>query len=258
MQQVKTHPIDPQEIRETVESGEYFATARKWYDDLYHRPLAERSYFVVITLMAGLTIFISLMVYASLFPLTRAVPYTILSQDEESDDVPYITPLRQAIGEDLNVSIARFLLGNYVTAREKYKYDVVEVERQFNRIRATSGENVLNQFLAELDASNPSSPVNKYGRDTERMVRIDKVVMNMEATPPQAQVYFATNLAKGASQQVNQWLATIAFRLPLLKVDQQVNMVLQWNEQTKEFELAENIAFEVVDYKTQEIGSSVP
>lgn len=257
MPNVTPYSIDTARIRTMVETGEYYTAGRKWYDELYHRPLAERSYFVLITLMSALTIFLSLMVYSSMYPLSRAVPYTILSNDDTSDDVPFIMPLREQVAEDLNLAMSRFLLKNYVVTREKYKYDVVDLERRFNRIRSTSGEREFGKYQAETNPENPSSPYNKYGRDIQRSVEIQSVQINLQTVPPQASIYFTTNLIKGGSQQVNQWLATIAFRLPALAVDQQTNAVLQWDETKKAFAPMQNVAFEVLDYATQEIGNSV-
>jgi type IV secretory pathway component VirB8 len=256
MQHSTPHPVDTDNVRQMLESGDYFATARNWYDELYHRPLAERSFFVVITLMAAVTIVVALVVYASLFPLTRAVPYTILTEEEYSDDMPYIAALREEPSEDLNVAVSRFLLRNYVVTREKYLYDVVDLERRFNRIRATSAEVEFGKYQAETNPENPSSPYNKYGRDIRREVQLGKVQIDLNAVPAQARVYFTSYLNKaGGQQQANQWLATIAFRFPPLTVDQQTNKVLQWDENNKKFVPMEYVAFEVMDYSTQEIGS---
>jgi type IV secretory pathway component VirB8 len=254
MQHSEIFPTDTAKVRRDLESGEYFTNARQWYDTLYHNMLGERSLFIIITLFSAITIFLSLVVYSSMFPLNRGVPY-VMRTDKISDDIITVSPLRQSPEESLGFAVSRFLVNNYVITREKYKYDVVDLERRFARIKATTSEEELVQYLAEVSPENPASPHNKYGRDWTRTVGLQTVTLDLQAKPNQAKVYFYTDLTKGPEKQTNQWLATIAFRFPPLTVDQATNKVLQWDEAQKAFTPIQNVAFEVVDYATQEVGS---
>lgn len=250
--------VDTSEVKRMLESREYFVQARVWYTERYLRPLGERSFFVVITLLCALTIFLSLVVYSSMFPLKRGVPYTILGNFETMyEDMPFIRPLRQVPGEDLNLSLSRFLLNNYVTMREKYRYDVLDIERRFARLRATTADDEFLQYQQESSPENPGSPTNKYGRNATREVAVQRVDMRMqEKETHTARVYYATLLSSGTGQQINQWVATITFRFPLVKVDQSTNKVLQWDASQGRFRVMKEVAFEVVDYATQEISGS--
>lgn len=254
MQHSEIYPVDTARVKQQLQSGEYYTQARNWYDELYHRPLRERSFFVVVTVLCALTIFMSLVVYSSMFPLNPAVPY-VIKVEKLTDDIPFIMPLRWETGEDINLSVVRFLLANYVETREHYQYDVTDLERRFARLRATTGEAEFKKYQEEVNPENPASPYTKYGRDTKRMVQVQRVDVMLEAQPPQAKIYFSSLLNKGLEKQSNQWLATIAFRFPPLKVDQETNKVLQWDEAQRNFVPMQNIAFEVVSYATQEIGN---
>jgi type IV secretory pathway component VirB8 len=89
-----------------------------------------------------------------------------------------------------------------------------------------------------------------------REVQIQQVKLDLEAEPQQARVYFATQLVRGAQITTNQWLATITFRFPLLTVNQLTNQVMQWDEEQKDYTLFNNMAFQVVEYGVQEVGSA--
>lgn len=247
--------LDPPNIKRMLESGEYFVQARVWYTERYLRPLGERSYFVIMTLLCALTIFLSLVVYSSLFPLTRNVPYTILGNFETMyEDTPFIRALRAVPAEDINLSIGRFLLSNYVKMREKYRYDVLDIERRFARLRATTGDTEFDKYQLESSPENPSSPTNRYGRNAVRDVAIQRVDLILSPSHRyQTKVYYSTMLSAGTKNQINQWVATISFRFPKVTVDQKTNKVLQWNETTKTFERMQNVDFEVMEYETHEI-----
>lgn len=254
MQHSEIFPTDTAKVRRDLETGEYFANARAWYDTIYHNMLGERSFFIIATLLCAVTIFLSLVVYSSLFPMHRAVPY-VMRTDKISDEIITISPMRQNPEEELSFAIARFLVSNYILTREKYQYDVVDLELRFARIKATTSEEELTQYLAEVSPENPSSPHSKYGSDWTRTVGMQSVTLDLESQPAQARVYFYTELKNGPEKQTHQWLATIAFRFPPLTVDQATNKVLQWEEATQTFAPIWNVAFEVVDYATQEVGS---
>lgn len=187
-------------------------------------------------------------------PLSRTIPYTIYSKDL-AEELPIIKPLRQVAAEDINISLARFLLSNYVTERESYRYDVVKLEWQFNRVRSTSGDQEFKKYQQFINPENPASPFNKYGRDAERDVSIYKLSMDLSQNPQKSTIYYTTTVKRGKNTQTNNWVANIAFRFPKLTVDQETNEVLQWNIEKNTSEVAEKIDFRVGQYNVQEITS---
>lgn len=251
MEDIK-HQIDTKLIRKSIADGSYFDNSRKWFDDLYHQPIGERSFFILIMILSVITIFFSTITYFSMQPLSRTVPYTIYSQDL-SEELPIIKALRAEPSENINLSLARFLISNYVTEREAYRYDVVKLEWQFNRIRSTSGEQEFARYQQFINPENPSSPFTKYGRASTRTVSIYNINIDLEKKPKTAKVHFTTTVFDGKTSQHNNWVANITFRFPKLTVDQETNEVLQWNTKTKEYEIAEKIDFRVGRYNTQEI-----
>ncbi|MDG1286068.1 MAG: VirB8/TrbF family protein [Rickettsiales bacterium] len=244
--------LDTSAIRKSVADESYFVNAKQWFDEIYHRPLVERSFFILIMALSALTIFFSAITYLSMLPLSRTVPYTIYS-DDLAEELPIISKLRSKPAEDINVAVARFLLSNYLKEREAFRYDVTKLEWQFNRIRSTSGEKEFQRYQRFINPENPSSPFNKYGRSATRTVSIYDIRMDLASYPSRATLYFTTNVARGKQQQQNNWVTNITFRFPKLTVDQNTNEVLQWNTAKETYELAEKIDFRVGQYNVQEV-----
>lgn len=244
--------LDTNSIRQSVANDSYFTHAKQWFDEVYHRPIAERSYFILIMMLSAVTIFFSTITYFSMQPLSRTVPYTIYSEDI-AEELPVISALRSFPGEDINLAIARFLLSNYVTERESYRYDVVRLEWQFNRVRSTSGDREFQRYQRFINPENPGSPFTKYGRNAVRSVNIYDIQMDLESNPQKATLYFTTTVVRGKERQQNNWVANITFRFPKLTVDQNTNEVLQLNPEKNSFDVAEQIDFRVGQYNVQEI-----
>ena len=249
----KNGEVDTERVKNSVETGEYFAAARNWYDVIYHRPLGERSFFILLTFFAFVTILFSVLVYLSMFPLNRITPYIIRS-DDLAEDIPFIRNIKAVPEEDLNVSVARFLVQNYVGLREEYRYDVNKLEQDYNRLRVTTADKEFSAYQELVSPQNPASPYNKYGRNMVREVAISGVQLSLNTTPKTAKVYFTTTLVDGINQQQESWEATISYQFPTLVVDQNTNKVLQWSQENNSFTQAEQVIFVVESYETQQLG----
>ncbi len=244
--------LDTEKIRQSVASDEYFSKSKQWFDEVYHRPIAERTFFVMLMLLSVLTIFFSTITYFSMQPLSRTIPYTIYSDDIASE-IPLIKKLRKTPGEDINLAIGRFLVSNYVKERESYRYDVVRLEWQMNRVQQVSGKAERNRYSQWMNAKNPASPFNKYGQNGIREVSIYDIKLDAFSYPGRATVYFTTDVTNNKTKQRNNWVANMTFRFPQLTVNQESNEVYQRNPDKKKFELAKQINFKVDEYNVREI-----
>lgn len=243
---------DAARVKEDLEQGNYFNKARQWYDELYHRPLYERTYFIVVTFFSAMTIWLSSQVYLSMFPLNPVVPYFITSPNIV-DEYPVISPLRKQPAEDINIAIARFLVTNYVEVRENFHHDMTRLEWNFNRIRSTTGEEEFSQYQREVNPQNPASPFNKYGREAKRDVSIYDVRLFLESEPRQAKVRFTSDVTRGREVETQNWEANITFRFPPLTVNQETNNVMQMNPTKGDYEEMREIFFQVEKYSVQEL-----
>jgi type IV secretory pathway component VirB8 len=252
MSQKNTKEKDLPDAKVLHRADEYYEEARAWYDDLYHRPLYERSYFIVITFFSAITIWLSSQVYLSMYPLKPVVPYLIESRDIV-DEYPVIKPLRKWPGEDINLSLARFLVSNYVEVRENFQHDMTQLEWSFNRIRSSTAAEEFQRYRQQVNPQSSTSPFNKYGINARRKVYINKVQVNLEGEVKTARVTFRSDVVRDQQKESRNWEANIRFRFPPLMVNQQTNEVMQWNAELAQYQEMKQVAFLVEGYTVQEL-----
>ena len=235
-------------------SGQYFALSRNWYDELYHRPMIERGYFILLSLFAFLTIFFAFLVYESMFPLAPTVPY-LVTTDNINEDMPVIRHLRTQEDQTLSESLAKFLIEDYVTQRETYNYTQDTIERRFNRVHSTSNDAVFGAYQRLMNPENRASPLSYLGRDGTRRMRINSTQFTVrpETADGTGTVRFTTVTTRDGKETNQSWQADIAFRLPPLKVDQKTNEVLQLDENSGQYvPLEKTLNFRVTTYEVRE------
>ena len=233
---------------------EYFALSRNWYDELYHRPMIERGYFILLSLFAFLTIFFAFLVYESMFPLAPTVPY-LVTTDNINEDLPVIRHLRTTEDQTLQESLVKFLVEDYVTQRETYNYTQDSIERRFNRVHSTSEPAIFSAYQQLMNPENRSSPLSYLGRDGTRRPRINSTQFNVQPDRAEgtATVHFTTLTTRDGKDNNQSWQADIAFRLPPLKVDQKTNEVLQLDENSGQYvPLEKTLNFRVTTYEIRE------
>jgi type IV secretory pathway component VirB8 len=242
-------------IYEQVQSGEYYQKARQWYDDKYHNPMIERSFFIIVTVLCALTILISVMVWRSMFPLAPVIPYMVTSSDINKE-LPIIQRLRTHSDQTIDEAIAEFLLKNYVLSWESYQYDLQKIESRFARIRATSEDTIFAEYQALMNPENRSSPLNYLAREGSRKVYIDGVQIPQlakDGSISNGTVYFSTITNQGGKETQQAWKADITFRFPPLRVDQETNEVWQLDLSDQAFKKADKeLYFRVSDYDATE------
>ncbi|MDX1974956.1 MAG: VirB8/TrbF family protein [Rickettsiales bacterium] len=164
-------PEESAEIANKIRSGEYFREAMSMYDLMVHDHMAERYFYIVITALSCLVLAISLVAMQSFYPLQRSVPFPYYVQDIV-DDYPTMRPLKYYGDEKSDTATMRFLVENYITARETY--DIEHFERYVNTVKQHSADEVFKQFQQEVDPRNPDSPITLYQRHSKRSVNILK------------------------------------------------------------------------------------
>lgn len=252
VKRIITDEQNPERVKSDLDQGLYYKKAKEWYDELYHRPLYERTYFIVITFFSALTIWLSSQVYLSMFPLKPVVPYFINSTNIV-DEYPTIKPLRDFPAEDINIAVGRFLVTNYVLARESFQHDMTKLEWNFNRIRSTTATEEFTKYQRMVNPQNPASPFNKYGRDVRRDINVYDVRLDLEAAVKKAKIRFTSTVVGGKEAETRNWEANITFSFPELRVNQTTNKVMQLNQKTNQFDEMREVAFEVSDYSVQEL-----
>lgn len=214
-------PVDSEEIAQDLRKGTYFEQARQWYGMIYHAPMAERSFFIVVTLTALLTTFFGIMGFMGLFPLQPAKPFYIPTQ--EATLVPTIVPLAEET-EDPNVALQHFLLSRYVTAREEYDPRTKASYARF--VRRQSAPDVTAAYDRQTSQSNPYSPSALYEDRLVRHIRITSLTI-----PPvpgenrKARIEFEATVGNRDQSETTRWYADVAFRYTGISIDQRTEEI---------------------------------
>ncbi|RVU06432.1 hypothetical protein EOE18_06355 [Novosphingobium umbonatum] len=151
--------------------ADYYAAAQNWAQD---REAARRRSSRLAWSVAGLACAVAgleALALASLAPLKTAVPYTLLvdsdtgfAQMVEGTQTPSIQP---------DEALEQSLLAQYVVAREGYSAG--NLPEAYRKVALWSGGMARRDYLAQMAASNPSSPITLYGRKRQVSVQVASV-----------------------------------------------------------------------------------
>lgn len=158
----------PVNLREYIESGEYFNDAKKWYDFKYIYPFSQRSFVAILSIIMC-ALFIGVLININgLLPIVIKVKYSINSVNSENKTAEIIRA-NQIQNKPLE-SIVDIMVKNYVQQRERYNYDLLK--KQFTYIKNNSTRIVFRRFYNFMNIDNPASPVMQYQKDVNRKIKI--------------------------------------------------------------------------------------
>jgi type IV secretion system protein VirB8 len=186
---------------------DYFARAESWSDD--SRVAAARSTRMAWTI-AGIAIGVAALeavALAMLAPLKTVQPITLLV-DKQTGFVQALDPLTpRRVGAD--EALTNSLLAQYVTAREEF--DRATVGADYRRVALWSGAGPRQVYVAQMPATNPASPFQRYPAGATVDARI-KSVSRLGAGV--ALVRFDTQLQdrNGRADPPQPWLSVVRFR----------------------------------------------
>ena len=196
-----------QKIAKMVESGAYFEESRGWYRAMYIGPIAERTFFLIIAIMAGLVAFFGFLSVLVFLPVTDR-PGIIIANNEIDENIPYLLPIKQK-GEAIRPALQRFFVATYVLKRESYDADGYAANYYF--IQAQSDAPTFAGYVAQDGNQNPQSPVATLGAAGKRFVGINSVAINDLVDPKVATVNFTTETHAGGEPVLTNWTATLQF-----------------------------------------------
>ncbi len=224
-----TEAVDTESVAQRMEQGAYFPEARAWYSVVYHMPIAERSLFIVIIALALLSAVTCTRAFFTIFPLSKRIPFVVISQDI-MEDLPVMRRLRRSNSEDRNLAVLRYFLTSYVERRESYVYDPTALQLSFYNIRSQSTPEVFAAYSNWYDATNPGSPFNLYGNQKVRTVAVDNVRMNnSNKDVGRAQVTFTETVVGDAPSKTRQWLADLTYHYTPFTVRQDIEELSMMN-----------------------------
>ena len=199
----------------------YYADAASWAGDVNGRLKASARIAWLVAAGAGLIAVLEAVALVVLTPLKTVEPYTIVV-DRNTGYVETAAGLKPGpLTQDAAVTQASLV--SYVTARETF--DAGDLKENFRKVQLLSAGDARAQYLREMAADNPQSPIKLNTADTTVQTVIKSVSL---LNPTTALVRFDTVRRDGgqATGQMRPYSAVIAFRYsgaPMKMADRFVN-----------------------------------
>lgn len=185
----------------------YYAEASSWSADREAELRgSRRTAWIVAGVAAGIAL-LEAGALVLLTPLKTAVPY-MLMVDRQTGFVQALDPLDQSrIAPD--AALTRSFLAQYVVARESFSAPALKAD--YRKVALWSAEEARSQYVAQMQASNPSSPLATMPRGAQVEVQLQSV---SSLGPDSALVRFATTRTDpaGSGQPPQRWAAVLTYR----------------------------------------------
>ena len=199
----------------------YYAEAQTWANDRVDQVASTLRLTRGLAAGAGVVAVVEALVLIALLPLKTVVPYTIL--------VDRNTGFAQALDERAmpNVkpesALTQSLLAQYVVARETF--DINGLQNQYRKVALWSGDQAKRDYLAQMPAGNPDSPLSRY----PRTAIVETVVESVTPTADNAALvrfYTERRDRGGVAVARSYWVSLVRFRFsgtPMALEDRLIN-----------------------------------
>ena len=228
---------EQEDIVGEVKSGQFFAEALDWYNQIYIYPVIQRTSLISITIIC---IFINVTAYYALYkflPLIKKFQVGVVNPDE-TEYYAEVIKLHDPVLTEKEV-VFEYMAKFYVTSRETYSFN--DLQRNLDVVKNMSSKQVYENYSKYMNINNPSSPILRYRQ--EASVTISNPQFIIEPGDPKktgnrikAKVYFDRLERSGVAAKNERWVATMVFTSGSFDYDQ-----------TKK--TFPNPNFKVIDYK---------
>lgn len=192
-------------IQQYIKSGEYFDDSRYFFHRKYLSPFTESAYvFAILIISIPLMFVLIYRIYFS-FPLQERIFYAVYVNDVFGKT----SRILNASKDSPKLSVAYFLIKNYVINREKYEYNLIEDQAEY--VRNNSTRLVFRRFQNFMNLENPNSPVLRYQKSGFREIKIKNITFQDANT---ATVFFSSKAIDTLADEVFEdmdWKAEISF-----------------------------------------------
>lgn len=147
------------------------AETKNWYSDRYQYVAVQRNILAVISLLSLGGVLGSIAIIGYLTPLKSVEPFVI--QVEEKTGITQVVNPLTASEISANEALKSYFVLNYIKARENY--DIEYLQRNYELVRLMSSPEEWGTFFMSMQANNPESPINKYGRHTIRTIKVKSI-----------------------------------------------------------------------------------
>jgi type IV secretion system protein VirB8 len=199
----------------------YLEDAASWADDRTRDLVSSRRTAWIVAAVAGVIALLEAIALILLTPLKTVVPYTLLV-DRQTGHVEALKPLERAtISPD--TALIRSFLVQYVIAREGF--DIDSLNDTYRKVALWSAGDARTRYLADMQASNPLSPLASLPRRALVQVQI-RSVSSLKADTSLVR-FTTTRSDPGAQAQPPQhWAAVVTYQFsaaPMRAEDRMVN-----------------------------------
>lgn len=197
------------------EAEAYFAEANRWEFDRSAALAAATRRAWMVALAAVAAALAAIGAVAMLTPLKHVEPFVV--RVDSSTGVVDVVP-GYAGNAPLPQAVLRYLVTQYVTARERYVAAIAEAD--YDQVGAYHTAAMNQRWAAAWAKTNPESPLNRYVDGTQVRVQVQSVSFLREGrdAPELVQVRFATMAERGgvATADRSHFVATmqVAFGAP--------------------------------------------
>lgn len=168
--------MEKDNIKEYIESKEYFRDARNWYNWKYILPMTHRVWLFYVAIAVGTILFTLAININKLLPIRQKLTYAInvVSDIREGETQAQVFEMQDTEGTNAPFRfIATKLVRNYVESREDFDYS--KIRKQFEYIRASSTRLVFKRFYNYMSVNNPDSPVMRYQQVATRKINVNDI-----------------------------------------------------------------------------------
>lgn len=169
-------------IKATVADKSYFQDAFEWYCFRYVTPICDRTLLIFGSAVAAVVLFFLVNMIQGTFPLVEQVPIVINSRDQSQyfPNLINLKPTKEQMGYDplittVDEAIAKYLVSLYIKNREGFdfsKAEVDDVNKKFIYVKNSSTPDEFKVFQTSMDKDNPQSPINFFGQDVKKSIKI--------------------------------------------------------------------------------------
>lgn len=210
---------NPQEsvnlVAHEVRSGRYFEDAKSWYFQKFIAVVWQRNWLLLLAIAGGFAAIVSVFALFSILPVVerKNIPISSPNIDEM---VAESVKLERADGVSMDEGFLRFFVKEYVTRRESYDFFRAESNAAF--VKAQSDPLAFQAYDALWGANNPQSLYNRLGKDSERVIKVRSVQLNLNVEPHVAVVQFTAEIRGKVNVAPAQWTASMGFYYDSLEI----------------------------------------
>ena len=160
--------MDQQSLKKSIESGEYFIEARKWYNNMFLFPIRYNSFMLGISLSIIIVLFFTFHSLYNIFPLSETVQ-VVVPLNNTLDFVPMLKNISEP-GKSTKQVVLEYLATKYIQARETY--DPATFKANYYYILRSTDKKLFNDYYENISNAGEQSPALLYKKGLRSKIEV--------------------------------------------------------------------------------------